>query len=116
MEGLVVQLTDYERLERNLRSLRNLLREVSQGPGDREIEIVFFQDAVRGLRRDSRLREVLEEVLREYPRARVLACEAAMRTHGVEKRDLIEGVSTVPSGIAWVWKRVSEGWRYICLP
>ena len=40
-------------------------------------------------------------------------CEVAMKSHNIDKSQLLEGVGTVPDGIYEVISKQREGWGYI---
>lgn len=42
-----------------------------------------------------------------------VACENTMKQKGIKPKDLLEGVSTVPMGIAEIVMKQEQGWPYI---
>ncbi len=43
----------------------------------------------------------------------IKACENSMKKHGVIKAELIDGIETVPSGVAEIILKQEDGWSYL---
>ena len=116
--NLVIQLTEIRSLNRNIRSIENLLREIESLGENINVEIVLFQSAVTSLRRGygESYQKLFEKLLSKKVKVRILACEQALQSYNIDKKDIYDFIETVPSGIAYVYKRIIEGWKYMCLP
>lgn len=95
--------------ERLLRNLTNLLDDL-QGEGV-EVEVIAHGPGLALLLARGRAVDTLAGL---QQRAVVFsACENTLRRQHLTVADLVDGVRTVPSGIAAVVRRQSEGWSYL---
>jgi intracellular sulfur oxidation DsrE/DsrF family protein len=92
-----------------LRSARNAAAELGS---DVSVHVVVQGPAVRELADQSDLSGELEESILD-PRVVVLACRNSLRTAGLESTDLLPGVQTVPSAVAYLAERQWNGSAYV---
>lgn len=98
-----------------MNSALNTARNVQEvfGPENVEIEIVLYGDGVTTLKYYAPIpiADKVSEVTTEG--VRIVACEIAMRTHKLRPSDMLEQVRYVPSGVAEIVEKQTEGWSYI---
>ena len=83
------------------------------GPENVEIEIVVFGDGIETLKYYAPIpiADKVEEATTEG--VRIVACEIAMRTHKLRPADMLEQVRYVPSGVAEILEKHTQGWTYV---
>lgn len=91
------------------RAAKNLLAELPETP----MEIVVQGGAVSGLTKHTQWAEEFLAYLDKLGSAKVLACENALRAHGVDAADLLGVIQTVPAGVAHLAQRQWQGWAYL---
>jgi len=98
-----------------MNSALNSARNVQQifGPENVDIEIIVYGAGVKTLKYYAPIpiADKIKEVTTEG--VRIVACEIAMRTHKLRPSDMIEEVRYVPSGVAEIIEKQTEGWSYI---
>ncbi|MBI3776837.1 MAG: DsrE family protein [Gammaproteobacteria bacterium] len=83
------------------------------GPENIEIEIVVFGGGIQTLKYYTPT-PVAEKVRQAtYSGVRVVACENALRASKLRPSDLLREVRYVPSGVAEIVEKASQGWVYI---
>jgi intracellular sulfur oxidation DsrE/DsrF family protein len=90
-----------------LRNLHNLREELDGC----EIELVVHGLGIGAVRKDSPHATELGAAITAG--TRVVACRNTMRALAVQPDDLTTGVETVPSGVAELVRRQTQGWVYI---
>ncbi|WOK04488.1 DsrE family protein [Imperialibacter roseus] len=73
--------------------------------GAANIEVVLHGEAVRALIGDVQLPLVNS----------IIACQRALRSQQIDPEQLPAGVQVVPSGLAQIVRRQTEGWAYLKL-
>jgi hypothetical protein len=63
--NLVIQLTEIRSLNRNIRSIENLLREIESLGENINVKIVLFQSAVCRHKSEKRIRRILSKTFRK---------------------------------------------------
>jgi len=101
---------DDEAIHHVLSSAHNVLK--FYGPENVMLAIVCYSKGIRTLLK--REKEIAARVrsLMTYD-VEFIACGNTMRTKGIEKEDLIEGVQIVTAGIVELVERDLKGWVYI---
>ena len=80
---------------------------------DSEFELVMYSGSGKMATYENKeIAEKLSEVV-YLDNARVILCEATMNKLGLKRKDLVEGVETVPDGILEIAIKQSKGWSYI---
>ena len=92
-----------------LNNLQNLVHGFASEPYD--IEVVAYGPGIAFLKKDDADAAEIQKL--ESAHLHFVACETAMRKQNVTAADLIEGVTTTPSGIVEVVRRQEQGWTYI---
>ena len=89
------------------------IKEITSMRPDANIEIVFYSKSLDMVTKDKS--NVQDDVLKFAATKNVMfrVCEVAMKNNGVEKSQLLPGVSTVPDGIYEIISKQHEGWGYI---
>lgn len=83
------------------------------GPENIEIEIVVFGGGIQTLKYYTPT-PVAEKVKQAtYSGVRVVACENALRAAKLRPSDMLREVRYVPSGVAEIVEKSSQGWVYI---
>jgi len=97
-----------------LRNVSNLYRNEAVPTPAAQLKLVVNGDAVRNLLAGSpeadRVARMIDEGIK------VEACRNSLRRHGYAEADLIDGVDTVPSGVAEVVRLQRHGVAYLKLP
>lgn len=107
MLGAVVHVPDTRRVRQALANARNILDDL---PGV-EVALVVNGDAVEALAATSDHADAVGALVGRG--ARVLACERALRRHGVDPGSLVAGVEVVPGGASEAVRLQGEGWAYL---
>ena len=80
---------------------------------DSEFELVMYSGAGKMATYENKeIAEKLSKVI-SLDNARVILCEATMNKLGLNKKNLVKGVETVPDGILEIAIKQSKGWGYI---
>ncbi|MBW9141105.1 MAG: DsrE family protein [Candidatus Aramenus sp.] len=106
---VVVQVSDYNSLTKAIRSVNNLRNEMPEA----QIEVVFHQDAIKGLTKDSEYKDAIRELLSKG--IDVMACRNSMNAFSLKEEDLLGNVKVVKSGVAEIVRKQAEGWIYLRL-
>ena len=110
---LLIQVSEdsIDKMNSALNTARNVQH--TFGPENIEIEIVVYGAGVKTLKYYAPIpiADKIKEVTTEG--VRIVACEIAMRTHKLRPSDMIEEVRYVPSGVAEIVEKQTEGWSYI---
>lgn len=92
-----------------LGNTRNLIAGLKPDPI--EIEIVAFAGGINMVKADSKVAADIAKLQEQG--VRFVACQNSMHAHNLELKDLLPGLSSVPSGIVEVVTRQEQGWTYI---
>lgn len=108
--GVVIHLDEAseEKQASVLRNISHLLEEM--GPGLR-IELVVHGPGISVSLRDNSLGQTVLDLLGRG--VVVAACENTLRQKDISRDNLLEGVVTVPAGIAELVIRQQQGWAYV---
>lgn len=89
------------------------INEISVPNPDAKLEVVFYSQSLDMITKNKSA--VAADVMRLAQNKNIIfrVCEMAMKSHHIEKADLIPGVGTVPDGIYELITRQREGWGYI---
>lgn len=102
-----VNFDDAERQEHGLGNIGNILKDVPQA----KIEVVCHGPGITLLQKEkTQHTEKIETLLSQG--VTFAACENTMRKKSLSKEDLINGVTTVPSGAVEVLRKQQEGYGY----
>lgn len=108
MHRAVVHVPEVARVDRALRNARNLLDDL---PGKVEVVLVLNGDAVEAVVPASAHAGAVRELLGRG--VQIAACARSLRNHGLDPGALVEGVVTVPGGVAEVVRLEGEGFAYL---
>ena len=108
MHRVVVHVPGAPRVDRALRNARNLRDDLD---GKVEVVLVLNGDAVQSLAGASAHAVEMRELLGRG--VRLEACARSLRSHGLDPGGLVEGVVTVPGGVAEVVRLEGEGFAYL---
>jgi intracellular sulfur oxidation DsrE/DsrF family protein len=108
MYRAVVHVPEAARVDRALRNARNLLDDL---PKKVEVVLVLNGDAVRAVTPASAHAGAVRELLGRG--VRIAVCARSLRNHGLDTQALVEGVVTVPGGVAEVVRLEGEGYAYL---
>jgi len=102
-------LTSPEEADWNLTlgNIRNLLKAMP----DAEIEVVSYGPGIMMIAKTTPVAAEIQKLQEQH--VKFVACENAMRAHKFTLADLVEGVTSVPAGIAEVVAKQEQGWTYI---
>jgi hypothetical protein len=102
-----VNFPDTERQGHGLKNIENILKDVKEG----QIEVVCHGAGIALLvTGKTKHADEIEKLMKQG--VRFMACENTMREKGIKKEDLLEGVTTVPSGAVEVIRKQQEGYSY----
>jgi intracellular sulfur oxidation DsrE/DsrF family protein len=89
------------------------IKEIEENNPEANIEVVFYAKSLDmvTMGKSSVTQEVINYARNKHITFNV--CEIAMKNNNVEKKQLLEGVKTVPDGIYEIITRQHEGWGYI---
>ena len=76
------------------------------------LHLVVQGPAVKLLTLGSVHRTEIEEIL-ALPEVEILACENSMSSANITDSDLLTGIQTVPSAVAYLAEKQWEGWAYV---
>lgn len=101
---------DDEQINHVLSSANNVLK--FYRPENVQMEIVAYYHGIRALlKKNPKIAERVDTLM-QYD-VNFIACGNTMRTKGIKKSELIDGVEVVSAGIVEMIERVKEGWIYI---
>jgi len=106
---VVVQIKEIERVPKALKSAVNLYNDISGV----EIEVVFYQSAIKALLKDSRTKEIIEDLMKKN--ISLVGCENSLKAQSIPHDSLIPAIKIVTSGVGEIVRRQSEGWVYLSL-
>lgn len=101
---------DDESINHVLSSANNVLK--FYGPEKVQIAIICYSKGIRTLLKKEKKIAVRVRSLMTYD-VEFIACGNTMRTKGIKKEDLLEGVEVVTAGIVELVERDLKGWIYI---
>jgi hypothetical protein len=90
-------------------NFRNIQREL--GPGNIQLELVVYDQAMGMLKDDSLVAEKVGDALADG--VKIVACMNSMNAQGLTKDDMLTGISYVQAGIVELIKLQAAGWAYI---
>jgi intracellular sulfur oxidation DsrE/DsrF family protein len=93
----------------SLGNIRNLLAGLKPDPV--EVEVVAFGGGITLVKGDSSVAVDIAKLQAEG--VKFVACQNSMRARHLELKDLLPGVTPVPSGIVEVVTKQEQGWIYI---
>lgn len=103
-----INFSDVEAQGRGLENIENIFKQVGDGV---EVEVVCHGPGINLLvKDDARHAKKVQELVERH--VRFAACENTMRKKSLSKADLLEGVTTVPSGTVEVIRKQQEGFAY----
>jgi hypothetical protein len=80
-------------------------------PEPADVEILAYGGGIDTLKKGSPTAQTIANL--EKQGVHFVACESAMRTHHIEKADLLPGVTSVPSGVVELVEKQEAGWSYV---
>jgi uncharacterized protein len=92
-----------------LGNTRNLIAGLK--PDTVEVEIVAFAGGINMVKADSTVAADIAKLQEQG--VKFVACQNSMRAHKLELKDLLPGLTPVPSGIVEVVTKQEQGWIYI---
>ena len=89
------------------------IKEIENLAPEAQIEVVFYAKSLDMITKEKSV--VSTDVIKYAANKNVSfkVCEVAMKNNGVERNQLLDGVSTVPDGIYEIISRQHDGWGYI---
>jgi intracellular sulfur oxidation DsrE/DsrF family protein len=87
--------------------------QIAFGPENIEIEIVIFGGGIQTLKYYAPFPIPDKVKQATYSGVRIVACENAMRSAKLRPTDMLQEVRYVPSGVAEIVEKHTEGWTYI---
>lgn len=81
-------------------------------PESVEIEVVAYGGGITFVTNASTMKDEIAKLQADH-HVRFVACQNSMRAHHLEQKDLLPGVTPVPSGIVEVVTKQEQGWTYI---
>ena len=95
------------------RAVIRWVNEVSKAEPTAQLEVVMYGQGLSLVTKGRSI--VVDEVARLAQNKNIAfrVCQVAMKNQGIDKSQLIEGVTTVPDGIYEIISRQREGWGYI---
>jgi intracellular sulfur oxidation DsrE/DsrF family protein len=108
---VVVQVSDNDVAKWNLAlgNVKNL--QIALGEQSTDIEVVVYGPGIGMLTLDSPVSDKIAAALKSH--VKIVACENTLRAAQLTKDDLLDGVGTVPSGVAEIVKRQQAGYAYV---
>lgn len=89
------------------------MNEISKGRPDAKLELVLYGQSLDMIRKDkSNVKEAIDQLTKKT-NVSIKVCAAAMKRHGVEASQLLEGVQIVEDGIYEIISKQKKGWGYI---
>lgn len=83
------------------------------GPNNIEIEIVVFGPGVQTLKYYAPVPIADKIKQATYSGVRIVVCENAMRSAKLRPSDMLQEVRYIPSGVAEIIEKHTQGWTYI---
>jgi intracellular sulfur oxidation DsrE/DsrF family protein len=103
-----INFSDAEAQGRGLENIENIFKQVGD---DATIEVVCHGPGINLLvKDDARHAKKVQELIERQ--VRFVACENTMRKKSLSKDDLLDGVTTVPSGTVEVLRKQQQGFAY----
>ena len=95
------------------RAVIRWLNEISKGEPDAKLEVVMYGQGLDLVTQGKSY--VPSDVVRLAANKNISfrVCEIAMKSHNIDRSQLLAGVGTVPDGIYEVISKQREGWGYI---
>lgn len=90
-------------------NFRNIQREL--GPGNIQLELVVYDQAMGMLKDDSLVAEKVSDALADG--VKIVACINSMNAQGLKKDDMLNGIGYVQAGIVELIRLQADGWAYI---
>lgn len=90
-----------------LRNIRHLMKELDD---DSPVELVVHGPGIAAVQQGAEAAGDIEDALERG--VIIAACENTMASQSLSHSDLINGVRTVPAGIAEIVRKQREGWSY----
>ena len=102
-----VNFGDAERQEKGLENIKNILLEAE----DTQIEVVCHGEGIiLVVKKQAKHSELVQALMKKG--VRFVACENTMKKKSLNKEDLLNGTTTVPSGAVEVIRKQSQGYGY----
>ena len=89
------------------------IREITSVNPNANIEIVYYAKGPEMVTSGKSVVAADVEKFAAMKNIQFRVCEMALKNNGIDKRELLPGVSTVPDGIYEIISRQHEGWGYI---
>lgn len=110
---LLLQVSEgsLDKLSLALNNARNA--QAAFGPQNIEIEVVVFGSGVETLKYyvPTPIADKVKQAV--YSGVRIVVCENAMQTHHLRATDMLREVRFVPSGVAEIVEKHTQGWTYV---
>lgn len=109
---VVFHLDDEEKGKNALNNAKNLLDDIEIGNKKLEIEILSNSTGIKTFKKNNNnQKEQIQEL--QSMGVKIAICNNTIKGLNLEKKDFVEGVNIVPSGVGELTKKQSEGWAYI---
>ncbi len=108
---VVFDLTSRDSLDQ--KAVMRWVHEISEANPQAQMEVVMYGKGYEMVMPERSA--VLEDVrgALHNPNVSFKVCQAAMKNNRIEKRQLLDGVQTVPDGVYEIISKQHEGWGYI---
>ena len=93
----------------SLGNIRNLIAGLK--PDTTEVEVVAFAQGITLVTLDSKVADQIAAL--QAQNVHFVACHNSMHARHLEQKDLLAGVTPVPSGIVEIVTKQEQGWAYI---
>lgn len=97
----------------NHKAVIRWLNEISKSNPDAKMEVVFYGQSLDMVEKN---KSVVAADVTKFAAGKNISfkvCDVAMKSHNVDKADLLPGVEIVPDGIYGIITKQKEGWGYI---
>ena len=102
-----VNFKDPERHEHALNNVENILKQAD----DAQLIVVCHGEGIALVtKKQAKQSDLIQSLIKKG--VRFAACENTMKKKSLSKDDLIEGITTVPSGAVEIIRKQSEGYSY----
>lgn len=101
---------DHEDWDRTIGNITHLVEGLAPEPV--EVEVVAYGGGIMFVSNDSAMKDQIAKLQSDH-HVHFVACQNSMRAHHLEQKDLLPGVTPVPSGIVEVVTKQEQGWVYI---
>ncbi len=102
-----INFGDVDRQEKGLENIKNILLDVE----DAQIEVVCHGEGiVLVAKKQAKHSDLVHALMKKG--VRFVACENTMKKKSLNKEDLLNGTTTVPSGAVEVIRKQSQGYGY----